>query len=372
VQQVRIQLALRVPDGCDAAAYHEDLKTSFLESYAKKNEWLQISLQGLGTPTWQLQGQAKLEKAIRHSSARTRIRDIFKKCHDGLGLSPPVNQAYSKYLETALVVKPDAEPLSGERRWWRTAAPAAGPALLPAAAAGAPVAAPPRAPGASAAPGPGRGAAAPPATARAASGGGSTRAAPAWAFSARRCVAGGPCTAGGCGCGAAGAAAPPRPASGGEPPAPSAAPAAGPAARPSVLVPGSAPVAAGAAQPDAYSLREPLGTYPSAARTLPYAAAVAGPFAGIHCSDKALQNGKLRHRMHFWCIWRHKITESDAHSEPDHLVLPGPTQKNLCCRRTGAWMKQGQTLRPGSGAYVQVISQPQTRGATQRYRLVIK
>lgn len=71
--------------------------------------------------------------------------------------------------------------------------------------------------------------------------------------------------------GAAGAAAPPRQASGGEPPAPSAAPAAGPAARPSVLVPGSAPVAAGAAQPDAYSLREPHGTYPPAARTLPYA-----------------------------------------------------------------------------------------------------
>jgi len=114
VQQVRIQLALRVPDGCDAAAYHADLKTSFLESYAKKDEWFQMSVQGLGTPIWQLQGRAKLEKAIRHRSARTRIRDIFKKCHDGLGLSPPVNQAYSKYLETTLAVKQDAEPLSGE------------------------------------------------------------------------------------------------------------------------------------------------------------------------------------------------------------------------------------------------------------------
>jgi len=280
VQQVLIQLDLRVPDGCNATVYHEDLKKSFLESYANKDEWFQMSVQGLGTPTWHLQGRAKLQKEIHHRSARKRIRDILIKCQGNLGLSPPVNQAYSKYLETALVVKPDAEPLSGERRWWRTAAPAAGPALLPAAAAGAPVAAPPRAPGASTAPGAGRGAAAPPATARAASGGGSTRAAPAWAFSARRCVAGGPCTAGGCGCGAAGAAAPPRPASGGEPPAPSAAPAAGPAARTSVLVPGSAPVAAGAAQPDAYSLREPHGTYPSAARTLPYAAAVAGPGPG--------------------------------------------------------------------------------------------
>ena len=140
VQQVLIQLDLRVPDGCNATVYHEDLKKSFLESYANKDEWFQMSVQGLGTPTWHLQGRAKLQKEIHHRSARKRIRDILIKCQGNLGLSPPVNQAYSKYLETALVVKPDAEPLSGERRWWRTAAPAAGPALLPAAAAGAPVA----------------------------------------------------------------------------------------------------------------------------------------------------------------------------------------------------------------------------------------
>ena len=125
MQQVLIQLDLRVPDGCNATVYHEDLKKSFLESYANKDEWFQMSVQGLGTPTWHFQGRAKLQKEIHHRSARKRIRDILIKCQGNLGLSPPVNQAYSKYLETALVVKSDAEPLSGEKRWWRTGAPAA-------------------------------------------------------------------------------------------------------------------------------------------------------------------------------------------------------------------------------------------------------
>ena len=36
-QQVSIQWTIRVPESCDAAAYHKDLKTSFLESYSIKD-----------------------------------------------------------------------------------------------------------------------------------------------------------------------------------------------------------------------------------------------------------------------------------------------------------------------------------------------
>ena len=119
MQQVRIQCTIRVPDGCDTPAYHEDLKKSFLESFGRKDEWLHISVRGLGTPAWHLQGRAKLEKEVRHRSARQRIRDIFVRCHERLGLNEAVNHAFGKYLETALEVKPDTDPFDGEKRWWR-------------------------------------------------------------------------------------------------------------------------------------------------------------------------------------------------------------------------------------------------------------
>ena len=94
MQQVRIQLILRVSDGCNAIAYRGDLKTLFLESYFNKDEWFQMSVQGLGTPTWHLQGRAKLVKVIHHRVVRNQIKliitDVFKKCNEKLGFSPPV------------------------------------------------------------------------------------------------------------------------------------------------------------------------------------------------------------------------------------------------------------------------------------------
>ena len=97
-------------------------------------------------------------------------------------------------------------------------------------------------------------------------------------------------------------------------------------------------------------------------------------FAAIDVSNKALQNGKLRH-LFFLVMWR-RITESDAHSKTDHLILPGPTQKNLCCRCIGAILRRCccdyKSLWRCGSAYLQVIPQPQTRNATQRYQLVIK
>ena len=48
------------------------------------------SMQGLGTPTWHLQGRAKLVKVIHHRVVRNQIKliitDVFKKCNEKLGL----------------------------------------------------------------------------------------------------------------------------------------------------------------------------------------------------------------------------------------------------------------------------------------------
>jgi hypothetical protein len=79
-QQVCIQCTIRKPDGCDAAGYHGDLKTSFLKSTKRS---------ATGMP--------------EHESGTYSSRDIFSL--DKLGFSPPVNHAFGKYFETALEVK---------------------------------------------------------------------------------------------------------------------------------------------------------------------------------------------------------------------------------------------------------------------------
>ena len=121
VQQLRIQIALRVPDVHNILSLqqlHEDLKQSFIDSYIKKGECLEMSLQGLGTGTWNLHGRAKLNAEIHLRSARKRIRDLLLRWHERLRLPEPANKVFSKHLETALHVKPDTEPFSGDQHCW--------------------------------------------------------------------------------------------------------------------------------------------------------------------------------------------------------------------------------------------------------------
>ena len=114
-----MQIVLRVPANCDSVLYHEDIRDSFLESYKKENNF-QMSMQGLGTGTWLLDGRVKFKKAQRLRTARERIRGILLKCHNRLGFSDAANQAFSEYLgQTAnLTAKKDCEPFAeGGHRW---------------------------------------------------------------------------------------------------------------------------------------------------------------------------------------------------------------------------------------------------------------
>ena len=56
VTQIRFRVVLPVPVNRDSTAYHEDIRGSFIKSY-KKEKKFQVSLQGLGTGTWLLDGR---------------------------------------------------------------------------------------------------------------------------------------------------------------------------------------------------------------------------------------------------------------------------------------------------------------------------
>ena len=186
MQQVLMQLDMRVPTGLDCTAYHEDLRRSFLASY-KKDQWFQMSVQGLGTATWRLRGRVMLATKVKVKSVRRRIRDILMKCHERLALPDPANHVFGKHLEAALDVKPDNDPFSGDRHSW-TIEPASQLQPAPAASFAAPVATSGQAAAASRP--------RPPASA------GARAAQPAWAYrpcAGGDCAAGGPCSSAGVG-----------------------------------------------------------------------------------------------------------------------------------------------------------------------------
>ena len=111
-----MQVSLRVPAGCDATSYHEDLKKKFIDAYSKKDdEMLQMSLHVIEPSVWHLQGRAKMHDEVHLRGARRRIRNMLMKCHERLGLPPEANLTFGIFLETALDVKPDAESFSGDR-----------------------------------------------------------------------------------------------------------------------------------------------------------------------------------------------------------------------------------------------------------------
>ena len=133
----------------DSPKFYADLRLSFLESY-KKDQYFQMSVQGLGTGTWQMRGRAMPKAPVHLRNARQRVRDILINCHRRLALNPAMDQAFGKYLETKLRVTSVEEPFSGSTHWWTPEDPRGQPSFAAAAAFSGPrtvnVAGPPAAP----------------------------------------------------------------------------------------------------------------------------------------------------------------------------------------------------------------------------------
>jgi hypothetical protein len=118
VVQVRLEIILLVPAGCDSTAYHIDIRDSFSKSYQKERKFY-MSVQGLGTGRWHFEGRVMFTNPCRLRRARERIRNILLKCHARLEYSLAENQAFSQYLgqTSNLNVKKDTEPLPEGHHW---------------------------------------------------------------------------------------------------------------------------------------------------------------------------------------------------------------------------------------------------------------
>ena len=118
VSQIWIQVPLPVPDGCNSAAYFADLKQTFLQSY-DEDIFFQMSVQGIGTPTWWLRGNVRLKERVHLKSTRKRVKRIMvSSCHSRHVLDPDLNTKFGDYLARELKVTSDTEQLSGESHWW--------------------------------------------------------------------------------------------------------------------------------------------------------------------------------------------------------------------------------------------------------------
>ena len=72
-----------------------------------------MSLQGLGTDTWRLEGRVKLNKPCKLRNARTRFKSVLMDWNDGLDPPPNESHAFNTHLAKYLDVKPDAAPFTG-------------------------------------------------------------------------------------------------------------------------------------------------------------------------------------------------------------------------------------------------------------------
>ena len=96
VLQVRIELILPVPDGCDGTAFHAGLRDQLLTSYGKEPRF-EMSVQGLGTECLRLEGRVMFAKPCQVKNARERVKKILQRYHDGIGL-PAVDPAFRAHL----------------------------------------------------------------------------------------------------------------------------------------------------------------------------------------------------------------------------------------------------------------------------------
>ena len=122
-QHVQIQLDLPVPAGINnynIAEIYQNLRQSFLTSYNLKTaEYFEMSVQGLGKPTWHFTGLIMLTTSVHLRSARKKIRKLLLDWHGRVVIDEGQNQAFSKVLESKLVVKSAVErfsqPFSGPK-----------------------------------------------------------------------------------------------------------------------------------------------------------------------------------------------------------------------------------------------------------------
>ena len=88
----------------EATANNELLRQSFLKSFCK-DQYFQMTVQGLGTAVWHLNGLAKMTGDVLLRSAWRRVRGILMQWYCRLGLPPASNQ--------------DVPPLEGPKMYCR-------------------------------------------------------------------------------------------------------------------------------------------------------------------------------------------------------------------------------------------------------------
>ena len=141
VLQIRIDVVLPVPADWHSNACHEGLRDFFMTRY-KSEQQFRMSLQGLGTDMWRLEGRVLFNKPCKLRSARRKLKGVLMEWNDGLQPSPSASDAFNNHLAKCLDVKPDAAPFTaaGDTHSWTIVERQAAPAAPPAPIAGAPIA----------------------------------------------------------------------------------------------------------------------------------------------------------------------------------------------------------------------------------------
>ena len=109
VLQIRASVTIPVPLAWHSNAYHKRLRDIFMSTY-KTDQRFQMSLQGLGTDVWRVEGRIKLNKQCQLRSARKRFMGVLMDCHDDLHTSRNESDAFRNDIAKFLHVKPDNEP----------------------------------------------------------------------------------------------------------------------------------------------------------------------------------------------------------------------------------------------------------------------
>ena len=141
VLQIRVDVVLPVPAEWHSNACHEGLRDLFLTRY-KNEQQFRMSLQGLGTDMWRLEGRVLFNKPCKLRSARRKLKGVLMDWNDGLQPPPSASDAFNNHLAKCLDVKSDAAPFTaaGDTHSWTIVERQAAQAAPPAAIAGAPIA----------------------------------------------------------------------------------------------------------------------------------------------------------------------------------------------------------------------------------------
>ena len=78
LQQAEIRLALRIPEYSNVPKFYAEVRQLLLASF-KKDQNFQMTVQGLGTQTWLLQGRERLKQEVHLRNLRKRVRKILSR-----------------------------------------------------------------------------------------------------------------------------------------------------------------------------------------------------------------------------------------------------------------------------------------------------